>query len=202
MLNAITTKGGLTVTTALAACGFLVLTPAGRDLVQGPFERGEVGASDPAAAVATSEDAVARQVDPLAQAPEEPSPPQAKAAAGEEEARSVQQARDVAVQEEIPGDLSAAASVEVPEAEPLPDAIAPVWVLPPEEAEDAAPRSPSADPEAFAPPPVGRMERRAAPAPGDILSRGLVLAPRSMDSLAPLPTPSTESFANADPNPL
>ncbi|TNC52473.1 DUF3520 domain-containing protein [Rubellimicrobium rubrum] len=203
MMNAITLRGGLTATTALAACGFLVLTPAGRTLLLEPFERGEVSASDPAPALAATEEAVARPSDPLAPAPEEASLPQAKVATGDEDARSVQAAPDLAVQEEMPGDLSGAASAEVPEAEPLPDPIAPVWVLPPEEAE-AAPRSPSADPEAFAPlpPAVGRLERRAAPAPGGLLSRGLVLAPRSMDSLAPLPTPSTESFANADPNPL
>ncbi len=34
MLNSLTTKGGLTVTTAIVACGFLVLTPQGQDLLR------------------------------------------------------------------------------------------------------------------------------------------------------------------------
>ncbi len=34
MLNALTTKGGLTATTALVACGFLFLTPGGQDLLR------------------------------------------------------------------------------------------------------------------------------------------------------------------------
>jgi Ca-activated chloride channel family protein len=36
MLNAITSKGGLTTTTALVACGFLILTPQGQDLLRPP----------------------------------------------------------------------------------------------------------------------------------------------------------------------
>ena len=36
MLNAITTKGGLTATTAIVACGFLVMTPQGQDLLRVP----------------------------------------------------------------------------------------------------------------------------------------------------------------------
>ncbi|WP_377511473.1 von Willebrand factor type A domain-containing protein [Octadecabacter sp. R77987] len=36
MLTKLTTKGGLTVTTAIIACGFLVLTPQGRDLINLP----------------------------------------------------------------------------------------------------------------------------------------------------------------------
>jgi len=36
MLNAMTTKGGLTATTALVAAGFLVLTPQGQDLLRPP----------------------------------------------------------------------------------------------------------------------------------------------------------------------
>ncbi len=36
MLNTLTTKGGLTATTALVACGFLVLTPQGQDLLRPP----------------------------------------------------------------------------------------------------------------------------------------------------------------------
>lgn len=36
MLNTITTKGGLTATTALVACGFLVMTPQGQDLLRPP----------------------------------------------------------------------------------------------------------------------------------------------------------------------
>jgi len=34
MLNTLTSKGGLTATTALVACGFLFLTPTGQDLWQ------------------------------------------------------------------------------------------------------------------------------------------------------------------------
>ncbi len=36
MMNAMTSKGGLTATTALVACGFLVLTPQGQDLLRPP----------------------------------------------------------------------------------------------------------------------------------------------------------------------
>ena len=36
MLNTVTTKGGLTATTALVACGFLVMTPQGQDLLRMP----------------------------------------------------------------------------------------------------------------------------------------------------------------------
>ena len=36
MLNTITTKGGLTATTALVACGFLVMTPQGQELLRMP----------------------------------------------------------------------------------------------------------------------------------------------------------------------
>lgn len=36
MLSTMTTKGGLTATTALVACGFLILTPQGQDLLRPP----------------------------------------------------------------------------------------------------------------------------------------------------------------------
>ena len=58
MLTKLTTKGGLTVTTAIVACGFLVLTPQGRDLVNLPSGQPEVSefggtlAADPAVKVA------------------------------------------------------------------------------------------------------------------------------------------------------
>ncbi len=58
MLTKLTTKGGLTVTTAIVACGFLVLTPQGRDLLNlssGQPEVSEFGstlAADPAVKVA------------------------------------------------------------------------------------------------------------------------------------------------------
>ncbi len=45
MLNTLTSKGGLTVTTALVACGFLVLTPAGQNVLNGPI----MGKTDPVA---------------------------------------------------------------------------------------------------------------------------------------------------------
>lgn len=49
MLNALTTKGGLTVTTAIVACGFLVLTPQGQDLLRplAPGYRAEAPAPQP-----------------------------------------------------------------------------------------------------------------------------------------------------------
>jgi Ca-activated chloride channel family protein len=60
MLNTITTKGGLTATTALVACGFLFLTPVGQDMWRAkPQLAGDVGAD--LAVQTRPNDAIARQ---------------------------------------------------------------------------------------------------------------------------------------------
>ena len=45
MLTTLTSRGGLTVTTALVACGFLVLTPAGQRIMDGANAPGGLTAS-------------------------------------------------------------------------------------------------------------------------------------------------------------
>ncbi|WP_400086150.1 von Willebrand factor type A domain-containing protein [Yoonia sp. R78084] len=81
MLSTITTKGGLTATTALVACGFLIMTPQGQDLLRPPsspqitvteFNRAIVppeAVSGSATPAAPREDTFASQSQDIATAP-------------------------------------------------------------------------------------------------------------------------------------
>ncbi|PXW68866.1 Ca-activated chloride channel family protein [Loktanella sp. PT4BL] len=81
MLSTITTKGGLTATTALVACGFLIMTPQGQDLLRPPsspqitvteFNRAIVppeAVSGSATVAAPREDTFASQPQDIATAP-------------------------------------------------------------------------------------------------------------------------------------
>ncbi len=51
MLNTLTSRGGLTVTTAIVACGFIITTPFGRDLLRTPMPVIEPTAVDPGQAI-------------------------------------------------------------------------------------------------------------------------------------------------------
>lgn len=60
MLNSLTSRGGLTVTTAIVACGFMVVTPAGRDLLNldpTRVDTTEVAITEPAAEDVAVDDA-------------------------------------------------------------------------------------------------------------------------------------------------
>lgn len=140
MLQSLTTRGGLTATTALVACGVLFLTPAGQTLLRGDIR--------------TEADV------PLASAP--PAGPVVTVAPGAETAPPPEAATMAA-----PADDAA-------------DAAAPLMAE-----QEAAP--------------LARMaEGLAAEAPPE----PAIVAPLAVAEPAPLSLPDTESFANADENPL
>ncbi len=84
MLNSLTSKAALTTTTAIVACGFLVLSPAGQDLLRGPqgndttITEQDAGSTD---ARPLANPAVLPNADPIA-----PVPPPAPEPAAEEQA--------------------------------------------------------------------------------------------------------------------
>ncbi|MDU8913975.1 VWA domain-containing protein [Aestuariicoccus sp. MJ-SS9] len=55
MLTRLTSKGGLTLTTAIVACGIMILTPAGQVLLDGPGTFGTRGIVEPAPEVVEAE---------------------------------------------------------------------------------------------------------------------------------------------------
>lgn len=66
MLDTLTTKGGLTATTALVACGFIFLTPTGRDLLRNRTDLAIAETDAPLAATkATPLDAPANNAPPM-----------------------------------------------------------------------------------------------------------------------------------------
>ncbi|EYD77324.1 Uncharacterized protein Rumeso_01031 [Rubellimicrobium mesophilum DSM 19309] len=222
MLNALTSRGALTATTALVACGFLVMTPVGREV----WERGE--------RMARPE----QPTGPGTAAPEPISQPEASGGGGRTTA--------TATLKSGPGTEDGAAVVEaarlqVPEADTLADDVAPTPEPAPavtaqvarEEAPPAGAPAREARPadtdavaqeqaasdygnamaDEAAPQVLGEAESYAAPSappagavagilaqPGTGMSTFGLRAPE--EQWLPPPEPNTEAFSNDEPNPL
>jgi Ca-activated chloride channel family protein len=192
MLNVMTTKGGLTATTALVACGFLIMTPQGQDLLRPP--------SSPQITVTEFDSTIAQPriengpltVDDLARnqvIQEAPSGTEGQILLGPLETPS--EDLDFA-------DRSRAGPKQLPQIGN--DALAPQM----EEAETAQ----SAQ-ELRSTTTANRQDLRVAPAAehdqvgsGAAAGRLVVVPPSNSDDVMHVPPPNTEDFANATANPL
>ncbi|GGL72428.1 vWA domain-containing protein [Wenxinia marina] len=178
MLNAITTRGRLTATTALVACG-LLLTPAGQDLWR------------PAPGVLGGP-----QTPELVLQPDPAAPPAPEAQTQTQTHAEADDAADapVVAMEPSPADEAAPEAAprgRMPEAEAAEESLA-----------DVAPPPPAVAP---APqvmqrvaPPGGAAMTTAPQADGDAVAGLVAPAPE----MAPPPRPDTEPFANEAPNPV
>lgn len=207
MLNVMTTKGGLTATTALVACGFLVLTPQGQDLLRPPsdpqttmteFDRVIEASEAEEAPVLPDEirnrEDMATEGRPLLETPPEvtliPSaPPQPPKAAPQitQSATSNEVVRDVAEATPTTGNGPQARDRTAENINELTMQRSEVATLPREGQSQDVMSALAADAEQ-APTRRGGVERVISPAVAN-------------DFVAPLPS-NTETFANADTNPL
>ncbi len=187
MLSNLTSKGGLTVTTALVAVGFLVLTPAGQQVWKGPIARDTALGSDRPAVVAQSPMAETAPQDLSTLAAPEPQPPVAL-----DTGRTLSQADTVGATV-APAEMadSNGKSTDMIAASP-PVAAARVD------------RTESNEQDFAAPPPQASLESEAArtrAAPSGALQS--LAAPTNMADTTVTPTaPDTEAYANATDNPL
>jgi Ca-activated chloride channel family protein len=182
MMNAMTSKGGLTATTALVACGFLILTPQGQDLLRPPSppqitmtefdgalgstaveeaSAGELRASDDAPLASAGGDAVLKTPEADVAFENFSDAPEVVVSGGALEPSTPPQA-------EITERASAALGAEV--------------------AKNTAPSTSRT-----------RITQQVAPAQA-LLAAPAVVAPSDDQFVAPVP--DTEAFANADSNPL
>jgi Ca-activated chloride channel family protein len=173
MFQSLTSRGALTMTTAIVACGFLILTPAGQTLLRGDL-RSETDV--PPVNVPPVETPVQPAADTVANTDTETGAP------------APEPLRDEIAQTEAPLD-----------APPVSGAMAqPVATLDTAEVAEA-----EADPMPMArqtaPATAAPMDDGfAATAP----AAPVMVAPLAAAEPAPMPLPDTEEFANADENPL
>jgi Ca-activated chloride channel family protein len=184
MIGRITGRGALTMTTALVACGVLVLSPAGQSLWRDGWQPGTVEPQEGPVAetVAPAPDT---NTSPVVDAPDTVAQPQRQMA--ETEGRvDAEEAPDMAALETQP------ATGQDDMALVTPDATAPQG-----EAGDLAPAAPDT---AVVVPTL----RQAAPMDGlTMASPGAVIGGALMaDEQLYLPEPDTEAFANETENPL
>jgi Ca-activated chloride channel family protein len=184
MLNAMTSPAGLTTTTALVACGFLFMTPQGQDLLRPP--------SAPQITV-TEFDST------MAQPEASPAPAMIAAAPVDEAALQRTAPLVVATQDSDLAERSRIATKELPqiagsavggqaaEAEMMDGITEPQTTTP------QAPQTLRVGPPSMA---------QDQAAPGVTANRLVATPPPSADDSAIAPSPNTESFANADANPL
>jgi Ca-activated chloride channel family protein len=187
MLNAMTTPAGLTTTTALVACGFLFLTPQGQDLLRPP--------SAPQLTVTEFDDAMV--------------PPEALS-----EPATVATAQTDAFTRQPPEDLAAPA-FDLAQDFSLEDRSRPVTKVLPQIATDAdelLEQEAEIDEGVIERPAIAAtamQTSRVAPMQSEeqampsLAPERIVVAPSPQpDNITISPAPDTESFANADSNPL
>ncbi len=180
MLNTVTSPAGLTTTTALVACGFLFLTPQGQDLLRPP--------SAPQITVTEFDSMMAQ---PEAPAMIEAAPVDDAAQQRAAPLEAIGQDSDLAERsrvatKELPQIAGSAVGDQAAEAEMMDGVM---------ELQPTAPLAP--------------QSLRAAPsaaqdqaAPSVTANRIIAPLPPAADDAAIMPIPNTESFANADSNPL
>jgi len=181
MLNTITTKGGLTVTTALVACGFLFLSPQGQELwrANAPVVNNLGPVADPVILPTPEAD----NAPLLNQTAEQESPVVALPETG---GRALTDTLTETPREQAP--LGETAGAEMSDSEiaapPMPAAVAPT--------NQALTRMTA---------PMDGAQGYAQEFDGMVI--GGIVAPGSMtDDSFIAPLPDTEAFANADDNPL
>ncbi|EBA13219.1 vWA domain-containing protein [Roseobacter sp. CCS2] len=187
MLNTITTKGGLTTTTALVACGFLFLTPQGQDILRPPsapqITMTEFDNAIPQPQIETgpltddfSEDAIIQDAPADAGAELILGPMEAP----EQELSFADRSRP-AVPKELPQVTNEALMPQMEDAD-IDEAM--------RQQQTRAVQ--------------GRQSLNAAPAaPSEITAAPRIVVPApSVDDVTIMPAPNTETFANDDPNPL
>jgi Ca-activated chloride channel family protein len=182
MMNAITSKGRLTATTALAACGVLVLTPQGQDLLRPP--------SPPQITMTEFDGAL-------------DGPVIADASAGE--LRATDDAQLSSIGEEIvlktpEADVAFENFSDAPEVVVSRGALEPSALPQVEMTERASPALEAEVAENTAPS-TSRTRVTQQVAPAESLLAAPALAAPSDDRVV-VPAPNTETFANADSNPL
>ncbi|WP_108815476.1 vWA domain-containing protein [Loktanella sp. Alg231-35] len=182
MMNAMTSKGGLTATTALVACGFLILTPQGQGLLRPP--------SPPQITMTEFDGTLRGPVVTETAVGEMQTADDAPVSAVREETALKTPATDLAF-ENSSDTAEAMASDAAPQlsASPLIDALE---VAPPAPQDEIAESIAST---------TTRMRVAGQVAPTEAMPTApAAVTPK--DDYRVAPTPDTEAFANADSNPL
>ena len=215
MLNTLTSRGALATTTAIVACGFLVLTPQGRDLLTPPGQTlPEPEVVDPVAVpeadkVTGAPDSIVTDTDQAATTLDPAEAPEATAAT---EGRTA--LREVETAEDLPEVAPRQQADDAAGGAPLPRLRAEDQVIDEAESgfaqavesvvvEEMADMEMAPEAEATAPPPPSVV----APAP---MNRsistesigGLGTFRGGEQDMIALPEPDTETFANEEENPL
>ncbi|WP_342068767.1 vWA domain-containing protein [Yoonia algicola] len=180
MLNTMTSPAGLTTTTALVACGFLFLTPQGQDLQRHPSTP-QITVTEFDSTTAQLEAPAMIEAAPVNEADLQRAAPLVAMTQDSDLAE-----RSRIATKELPQIAGSAVGAQAAEAEMMGDIMEPQTTTP----------------QATQTPRVAPSMAQDHAAPGVTANRLIATPPRSADDNAIALSPNTESFANADANPL